>query len=103
MICLLDLEAKISVSVLSVVPAPWSPAIKQQPRSAKGEFLDAVRALCWRHTHLDGSDDLLAVVDSRGRHQGHQQVLEVAVRVALQVVLQSLKEEKIYFKNNPLL
>lgn len=45
--------------------------------------------------HLDGSDDLLAVVDSRGRHQGNQQVLEVAVRVALQVVLQSLREETV--------
>lgn len=45
--------------------------------------------------HLDGSDDLLAVVDSRGRHQGNQQVLEVAVRVALQVVLQSLRDETV--------
>lgn len=45
--------------------------------------------------HLDGSDDLPAVVDSGGRHQGNQQVLKVAVRVALQVVLQSLREETV--------
>lgn len=44
--------------------------------------------------HLNGFDDLLAVVDSRGRHQSNKQVLKVAVRVAFQVVLQSLKKEK---------
>lgn len=59
---------------------------KTKTRSVKLDFPSQSRH-CAENTHLDGSDDLLAVVDSRGRHQSDEQVLEVAVCVALQVVL----------------
>lgn len=59
---------------------------KTTTRSEKLDFLSQSRR-CAEHTHLDGSDDLLAVVDSRGRHQSDEQVLKVAVCVALQVLL----------------
>lgn len=36
-------------------------------------------------SHLNGSDDFLAVVDGRRCYQGYKQVLKVAMGVALQV------------------